>query len=468
MMNIRIFSLLKFLQILVLAPLITGLSGCGERKDREVTKPNILVLIADDQRWDQLGYADNPIIPEMETPNLDRLAGQGVYFRNAFVTTPICAVSRASIMTGRYASTHGMNHFQTPLKPEVLAKTYPAVLHDHGYRTGVLGKWGMGTDGTETIFDVFNAWANQGSYFHETDSGKIHNAAWLAIQARQFLESCTPEQPFCLTVCFKSPHHPYQPDARDTALFEEVKIPKRPTDTPEAYSAMASHVMEGSLNRWCYFDERKDEATKNDFEKKFLRCVMSLDRSVGGIMQTLRDLDLDENTVVVFISDNGYLWGEHGLGGKWLLYEESVRVPLMISGPGIPDRMKGRKLDRLALNIDVAPTILDITGIPVPPEMDGMSLLPLLAGRHAPARDDFFMEHVGIVEAENPIPDSRGVRTEEWKYIRYINVEPEVEELYYIQEDPMEVRNLIHEDAFAGVREKLRERYNGYLLTLQR
>jgi arylsulfatase A-like enzyme len=442
------------------------LIGCGNTT--EVPKqPNFVVLISDDQRWDQLSYADDPLIPELQTPNMDILAQQGVYFRDAFVTTPICAVSRASIMTGRYASTHGMNHFRTPLHPDVIGKSYPALLHDNGYRTGVLGKWGMGIEDTTDIFDVFNAWTTQGKYFHDTDSGKIHNAEWLAIRAREFLESCTPDSPFCLTVCYKSPHHPYQPDERDKDLFAEVHIPKRETDTPEDYQAMASHVMEKSLNRWCYFDERKDEATKNSFEKDFLRCVKSLDRSVGKIMQTLQDLNLDENTVVIFLSDHGYLWGEHGLGGKWLLYEESIRIPLIFHGPGIPDTMTGMKLDHLALNIDVAPTILDMAGIPVPDEMDGISLYPHLKGHQVASRPDFFMEHVGIVDVENPIPDSRGVRSGEWKYIRYVNVEPEVEELYHLKVDPLESHNLAHDPNYREVKDQLLERYNHYIGSLQ-
>ena len=461
------FALCISLKILLIVVVIISLNGCRRgSENRQSKKPNINVLIADDQRWDQLSYVDRPLIPELKTPNLDRLAGQGVYFRNAFVTTPICAVSRASIMTGRYASTHGMNHFQTPMTAEVLSKCYPALLHDNGYTTGVLGKWGMGIDGTEEIFDLFNAWSNQGKYFHETDSGKIHNAEWLAIKAREFLASCTPEQPFCLTVCYKSPHHPYQPDERDKDLFEEVNIPKRETDTPEDYQAMAPHVMEKSLNRWCYFDERKDEDTKNKFEKDFLRCVISLDRSVGKIMQALQDMDLDDNTVIIYISDNGYLWGEHGLGGKWLLYEESIRVPLIIQGPGISKSMRGMKPDHLALNIDIAPTILDIAGIPIPSEMDGTSLHSLLSREKTQSRADFFMEHVGIVDAENPIPDSRGVRSDEWKYIRYINVEPEVEEMYNIRTDPVESHNLANDTDYTEIRNQLRKRYDYYLNSL--
>lgn len=131
-------------------------------------------------------------------------------------------------MTGRYASSHGMNHFNTPMTPEVLTKTYPALLHDHGYTTAVLGKWGMDTEGTDKIFDLFDAWADQGRYFHETDSGKVHNEAWLAVKARKFLESRDIGKPFCLTVRFKAPHHPYQPDERDKDLFKKVTIPDEP------------------------------------------------------------------------------------------------------------------------------------------------------------------------------------------------------------------------------------------------
>ncbi len=431
-------------------------------------RPNILILISDDQRWDQLSCADQPLIPQLKTPGIDQLAQEGVYFKNAFVTSPICAVSRACIMTGRYESTHGMNHFNTPIEKEVISKSYPALLHDHGYRTGMLGKWGMGIEGTEEVFDLFNAWTKQGAYFHDTDQGRIHNSEWLAKRTREFLESSKPEQPFCLTVCYKSPHHPYQPDERDKDLFEDVKIPKRKTDTPEDYLTMSSHVMEKSLNRWCYFDERKDEATKNDFEKNFLRCVASLDRSVGKIMQTLEDLDLDENTYVIFLSDHGYMWGEHGLGGKWLLYEESIRIPIMIKGPGISGKLRGMEPENIALNIDIAPTILDMAGIPVPSEMDGKSLYPQLRGIHTPARTDFFMEHVDIIKVENPIPDSRGVRTEDWKYIRYINVEPEVEEMYHIKKDPLESQNLANDENYREIKDHLKERYQEYLSSFKK
>jgi len=450
-----------FYPVCSLGFLFLSLPDNGISKNRS-SKPNFLILLSDDQRWDQVSYPGNQIIPELKTPNLDKLASRGVYFSNAFVTSPICAVSRASIMTGRYVGSHGMNHFNTPLKEEVLFNTYPALLKKAGYRTGILGKWGMGMAGTEKIFDVCNAWADQGTYFLNTENGKIHNSEWLALKTREFLGSCKSDHPFCLTVCFKAPHHPYQPDARDSTLFEDVLIPKRKSDTPEAYKAMSARVMEGSLNRWCYFDERKDEKTKNAFEKNFLRCVAGLDRSVGKIMETLHEMKLDENTIVIFLSDNGYLWGEHGLGGKWILYEESIRIPMIIRWPGMPENSKGKLLKQLALNIDIAPTILDLAGIKAPEVMNGKSLLPIISHPDSDFRNDFFMEHVGIVKADNPIPDSYGIRTKDWKYIRYINVEPEVEEMYNLSTDPLEMKNLIDDKDFIKVKNDLREKYKYY------
>ncbi|MGM0573401.1 MAG: sulfatase/phosphatase domain-containing protein [Bacteroidota bacterium] len=279
-------------------------------------------------------------------------------------------------------------------------------------------------------------------------------------KTRDFFASLEQDQPFALTVCYKAPHHPYKPDPRDTSLFKDVDIPRRESDNPGAYANMASHVMEGSLNRWCYFDERKDEETREDFEKNFLRCVMSLDRSVGKIMETLREFNLDENTIVIFLSDNGYIWGERGLGGKWLHYEESIRVPIIIRWPGMQEKFKGKILDQLALNLDIAPTIVDMAGIKPPDAMDGKSLLPLLNRPEKDFREDFFLEHDSVIIVKNPIPDSYGVRTKEWKYIRYVNVDPEVEEMYHLTADPMELNNLIDNDDYSDMRNHLRQRYD--------
>jgi arylsulfatase A-like enzyme len=189
---------------------------------------------------------------------------------------------------------------------------------------------------------------------------------------------------------------------------------------------------------------------------------MSLDRSVGEVMKALQEYNLDENTVVIFLSDNGYLWGEHGLGGKWLLYEESIRVPIIVKWPGMSESIKGKLLQQLVLNIDIAPTILDMAGIEVPKVMNGKSMLPLLKNPESDFREDFFMEHDSVVNAENPIPDSYGIRTKEWKYIRYVNAKPEVEEMYHLSTDPREMKNLIDNENFIQVKNELQKRLKEY------
>jgi arylsulfatase A-like enzyme len=185
-------------------------------------------------------------------------------------------------------------------------------------------------------------------------------------------------------------------------------------------------------------------------------------------MKSLEDFGFDKNTVVIFLSDNGYLWGEHGLGGKWLLYEESVRVPIIVKWPGMTKKNKGKLLDQLVLNIDIAPTIVDMAGLEVPKEMDGKSLFSILKEPETNFREDFFMEHDSVVNAENPIPDSYGIRTKEWKYIRYVNVEPVVEEMYNLSADPLELNNLINNDDHRKTREHLRQRFDFYKTTLSK
>lgn len=451
------FKRLVFQRLPLLGLLFLAAVACVRDKQ---SQPNFLVLISDDQRWDQLSYVDQPIIPELETPHLDQLANQGVYYTNAFVTTPICAVSRACIMTGRYVNSHGMNHFNTDIKPTVLQKTYPALLHENGYYTGFIGKWGMGLKGTEQIFDFFDGWPHQGSYFHQTDSGKIHNSIWLAERTKDFLDSIPSNKPFTLTVCFKAPHHPYQPDERDKNLFAETIIQTRKTDSPEYYAQLPAHIMDSSLNAWCYDDERGTPEKKDAFEKNFLRCVVSLDRGVGRIMQYFKEKELDQNTVTIFLSDHGYLWGEHGLGGKWLLYEESIRIPLIIHDPRLPKRYQGVKREQIALNIDVAPTVLDMAGIPIPAEINGVSLAPTLKSHDTKTHDYFLMEHIGVIDVETPIPDSRGIRNADWKYIEYLHPDGNAEELYDLRSDPYESQNLAADPKYQDKLEEFRKLIN--------
>lgn len=413
-----------------------------------VKQPNIVLLLTDDQRADCLSCVGHP---HLKTPNLDRLAREGTLFPNAFVTTSICCVSRASIMTGKLCRHHGVGDFNTPLAPAHLAATFPAVCKKAGYRTGCFGKWGIGGPPPKDVFDVWNATGGQGVYFENVDGKQVHNSELLARRAEKFLREQPRDQPFCLVVLYKSPHDPYQPDPADAELFKDVTFARPKTFTPAHFEALPEFLRTSEarirFDRHCPTPEKYQE-----FVRQYLRCVAGMDRSVGRILKVLDDLKLADDTIVVFSSDNGFCLGEHGLIEKWFLYEESIRVPLIVRYPRLPEASRGKRPDSMALNIDIAPTVLDLAGIAPPKGMDGRSLKPLMLGEKAAWREHFFYEH--HYHHGGKIPRTEGVRTKDWKYVTYFDVKPAHEGLYDLKNDPGEERNLANE---AGSRDKLEE-----------
>src|SRR5262245_19180889 len=423
-------------------------------------RPNLLLLLTDDQRWDCLGCAGHPFL---KTPNIDCLAAEGVQFRNAFVTTSICCVSRASYITGRMCRHHGVGDFNTPLPPKVLETSLPAKLKAAGYRTGIFGKWGIGGREPRELFDVWDAWGGQGEYAIRVGDEWVHNSEYLSWRARQFLADCRPDQPFCLMVLFKAPHDKFLPDPRDAHLFDDVTItPPRPA-TPAHFDAMPEFLRK-SLGKSRANTDIPTPEKYQQYVKDYLRLIAGVDRSVGQILCDLNRRCLAQNTVVVYGSDNGYFLGERGLVHKWLMYEESIRVPLIVRDPRLPCAMRGRKVDSMALNIDIAPTFYDLAGLTPPPDLDGRSLRPLLEGRQVDWRSDFFYEH--HFDANNTIPRVEGVRGERWKYVAYPSESPRYEELFDLQSDPHEEHNLAPAPNQQAQLETMRRRYNEYLAAL--
>ncbi|MBL8793484.1 MAG: sulfatase [Planctomycetia bacterium] len=405
-------------------------------------RPNILILFTDDQRADCLSCAGHPLL---KTPHIDGLAKDGTLFRNAFVTTSICCISRASLITGRLCRHHQVGDFATPLPPAVLASSFPALLKQAGYRTGCFGKWGIGGPPPKEMFDVWDAWGGQGDFFHNVDGQKVHNSEWLARRAEEFVRSCKPGQPFCLIVHYKSPHDPYLPDPRDAALFKDDKIPVPKTASRAAYEKLPDFIR----NSEGYLRAQKSHPTPEsyqEFVKQYLRCIAGVDRSVGKILGVLDELQLKDDTAVVYSSDNGFFLGERGLSHKWLMHEESIRVPLIVRYPRLHAERRGQRLTPLVLNIDIAPTVLDLVGVKTPNKMDGRSLKPLLEGQRVEWRNDFFYEH--HFHYGGKIPRTEGVRTADWKYITYFDVQPAYEELYDLAKDPHEEHNLAAEPAY--------------------
>lgn len=424
------------------------------------TPPNIVVLVADDLRADALGCMGNPIV---QTPHIDRLAQNGVCFRNAFVTTSICAVSRASILSGQYARRHGIHDFETDFTPEALARTYPLLLKKAGYRVGFIGKYGVGRRLPAEQFDFWRGFPGQGFYFpQDPKAARVHLTARMGDQALEFLEGCRPEQPFCLSISFKAPHaqdnapREFPPDPRDEKLYEQIQIPAPATGHDRFFRLLPPFVQKSEARRrW----ERRfaTETMRQNTVRDYYRLITGLDREIGRLVQAVATRCWERPTVWLFTSDNGFFLGEHGLADKWFMYEESIRVPLIIYDPRHSSPPQGRTVDAMALNIDIAPTILDWAGVPIPSVMQGRSLRPWIEGRTPDDwRNDWLYEHHTLPKL---IPPSEGVRTQRWSYIRWLATEPPLEELYDIQADPRQERNLTADPRHRGTLEQLRRRW---------
>ena len=419
-------------------------------------RPNIVFLLTDDMRWDAMACAGNTIV---QTPNLDRLAAEGVRFTNMFCTTSICATSRASFLTGQYAARHGISDFNRPLTSAAFAHSILPMLREAGYYTGFVGKWGLGGELPEEGFDHWAGYSGQGRYFEKDDPTHLtdkHTAG-----ARQFIRTRAADKPFLLCVSYKAPHaqdqakQQFQPAHRFRELYESITIPTPATATQEAFERLPECLKpsEGRI-RW-----QRRFATPEMFQasvKDYYRLITGVDESTGHIIDALSEAGALENTVIIFTSDNGFYLGEHGLAGKWFMHEESIRLPLIVRDPR-GARQSGTTRDAIALNIDIAPTIIQLAGGTPPKGMQGRSLTPLLAGSAPQWRDDFFYEH--HYGHHGRIPKTEGVRTTDWKYVRYIETDPLVEELFDLQNDPGELNNLASDEAHQSRLETMRSRW---------
>lgn len=419
---------------------------------------NIVLLYTDDQRFDSIHALGNPVI---ETPALDRLVEQGTVFSNSFVTTAICCTSRASLLTGQYARRHGIHDFATPLSSAALAETFPLQLRAAGYRTGFVGKWGVGNLMPAESYDYWRGFPGQGKFF-ERDRPDLHLTDRQGEQALEFLDGCTTEQPFCLQVSFKAPHtedpaeRQMPPAARFESLYAEVEMPVAPTANEGSFARLPEFLRKSEARvRWerLFSTREKYQASVRDY----FRLITGVDEVVGQIRARLAERGFAQNTVIIFTADNGYCLGEHGLSGKWFMYEESIRVPLVIYDPRREKQDHVPTRDEMVLNIDLAPTILDLAGVPAPDAMQGTSLLPLLAGREIPWRDHWFYEHL----FEHPgLPKSEGVRTKDWKYVRYLLPDGHYEQLFDLKHDPREEHDLVPTNSHAAQLSILRDQWH--------
>lgn len=438
------------------------LGGCESQLIRlgaAAKRPNIVFLLTDDHRWDAIGCAGNPNI---YTPNIDNMAKNGVKFTNAFVTTSICACSRASIFSGQWVSRHGIKDFATSFSPEALAQTYPMLLRQAGYRTGFVGKYGVGR-GQDFPGDKFDFWrgcpGQCDPYERKDKDGNYkHLTQIMGEQAIEFLRGCSKDQPFCLSVSFKAPHvqdadpRQFVYDRAHANLYKDATMPVPETADPKYFEALPEFLQNSEARRRWQIRFATPEKYQESV-KGYYRLITGVDFVTGEVRQELNRLNFDDNTVIIFTGDNGFYLGEHGLAGKWFPHEESIRVPLIVYDPRAPKKRRGVTVEQLALNVDIAPTILQLAGLPVPEEMQGRSLVPLLKGQKPKWRTEFFYEHRF---EHKTIAKSEALHTQRYKYARYIDFG--YEELYDLKNDPHETTNLATYEKHQPTLESLRKR----------
>jgi N-acetylglucosamine-6-sulfatase len=424
------------------------------------TRPNIVFILMDDLRWDELGCVGHPFV---KTPNVDRIAREGALFRNYFATTPLCSPSRASFLTGLYPHTHGVrdNTDHDALSHKLI--TFLLLLKRAGYATAFLGKWHMGTDDSpRPDIDHWVGFKGQGEYINPelNVNGQVEKVTGYATdilndRAVAFIRR-PHDRPFVLYLSHKAVHpnltqrpdgslsdpmaSTFVPATRHERLYADAIIPRRPNaliDRLDGKPALTRPI--GNLPPLSRATGTCDEAIRGR-----LRTLMAAEEGVGQILQALEEKKLLDNTLVIFTSDHGYYYGEHGLSvERRLAYEEGIRIPLVMRYP--PLIKPGTILDPMVLSIDIAPTLLELAGAPFPGNLHGRSVVPLLQGRQPKLRDSFLIEYFS--DTVFPRMDRMGyqaVRTGRWKYIHYTDLKG-MDELYDLQADPYEMHNRIND-----------------------
>lgn len=406
-------------------------------------RPNLIVLVTDDQRWDAIGVMQQALAAEGRvarfpwlaghTPGMDRLANEGVRFDNAFVTVSLCSPSRTCMLTGRYPYLSGVMDNLTYFPAQTV--TYATLLRDSGYATGYFGKWHHHDQKERPGFDSVATFINQGHYFDNTyfvNGTPVKEADWVDDVTTRYLldfidHQSAAGQPFMAFLGFKSPHDPRIPAKRHEKLFEDEK----PESVP-------------NLNLRPVY--RKPDAPDSSGPLKdtmnYFKVLAGVDDNVVRLLKHLDDLGIAENTAVLYLSDNGYFLGEHGIGDKRAAYEESLRIPFLLRFPAL--QKAPVVSNELVLNLDLAPTLLDFAGVPVPVEMQGRSLAPLVAGNDPkPAwRDSFFYAYTRDPAYPDAVPDILTLRCADGRKITRYPADPGWTEFFDVARDPYETRNL--------------------------
>ncbi len=439
---------------------VTGpLAVCGSET------PNIVFVLIDDLRHDTFSHMNHPFV---ETPHIDGLATGGMRFTNAFVTTSLCSPSRASFLTGQF-----MHHHKVVDNADLMPQgtvTFPQLLQTANYETAFIGKWHMGgsSDEARPGFDHWVSFRGQGTYAPDGQQLNVngHHVSRqkymtdeLTDYAVDWIHEQSTDQPFLLYLSHKGVHGLYDPAPRHRDRYVDAPIPTLPS-YDSADQPMWVHDQRNSWHGVEFPYHGRSGQTVAQMYRHYCEMILSIDDSIGRVMQTLRQKGVDKNTLVIFTSDGGHLWGEHGLIDKRCAYEESIRIPMLAHCPNMIT--SGSRCEQIISNIDVAPTLLQLAGVTAPAAMDGRSFLPLLKQTATyPVQHNSLLYEYYWEPAFPQTPTTFSLRDERYKLIQYHGIW-DSDELFDLQEDPAETTNLIHRPEHqrqaAAMRRRLHER----------
>jgi N-acetylglucosamine-6-sulfatase len=443
-------------------------------QEHKLSLPNIIFILVDDMRWDQLSLMGHPFI---KTPNIDRIGKEGVLFENAYVCTPLCSPSRASFLTGQYPHKHRIINNDRNGLASISHKlvTFPQALRRNGYETAFIGKWHMGNDDSRRPgFDEWFSFRGQGLFIDPVvnDNGQRKQKTGymtdiLNQKALDFVNK-KHDKPFLLYLSHKAVHGPFIPAKRHEQLYggEKYTLPKSAKNNLEGKPALTRKVDPVEIVRVANATPEPMEPRygrgreKENIYLDHARCLASVDEGVGQLMGSLKESGELDNTLIIFASDNGFLFGEHGqFMNKRVAYEESLRIPLLMRYPKLISQ--GSKQKQPVLNIDIAPTLYEMAGVNPPVKMHGKSLLSIFKNLDEKFRNGFLAEY--FLERVTPLhAEWQAVRTDRWKYIHYTELEG-MDELYDLHNDPIEMENVIYSQQNVMVIKDMKKRLSQLL-----
>lgn len=441
---------------------------------------NILVVLTDDHRYDAMGFMKSQSFGD--TPTLDRLAREGVHFRNAFVTTSLCSPSRATIFTGLYAHQHRVVDNNHPIDPALVL--YPQILQAAGYATAMIGKWHMGAEGDEPQlgFDHWISFKGQGSYLPNADGLNINGKRVpqrgyitdeLTDYAIEWLGSRDRSRPWFLHLAHKAVHHDFIPAERHKGRYADAtfRYPETMAASGPAAQGRPRWVSD-QRNSWHGVDFPFHSTLDiGEYYKRYMETLLAVDEGLARIMDLLQKRGELDETLILYMGDNGFQFGEHGLIDKRTAYEESMRIPMLARCPALFGR--GRTVEQVVANLDVAPTMLAAAAIKAPAHMEGASLLPLACGEKVPWRSELLYEYYW----ERNYPQTltvHALREQRYKYMHFHGIW-DIDELYDLAQDPREADNLLARPGHEQIAERMSsklfdilERTNGMQIPLGR